>query len=87
MRKYQTADERELDPVRTAELFRGAGFDARIDYYDFLSSPLAGLFPGWRRGYLAARLWDDYLIEIPLLQRIGSNFELVASLPPLAVKA
>ncbi len=87
MRKYQTEDERELDPVRTAELFRGAGFDARVDYYDFLSSPLAGLFPGWRGGYLAARLWDDYLIGVPLLQRIGSNFELVASLPPAAMKA
>jgi len=87
MRKYQTADERELDPLRTAGLFRTAGFDARVGYYDFLSSPLAGLFPGWRRGYLAARMWDDFLIGIPLLQRIGSNFELVASLPPAAVKA
>jgi SAM-dependent methyltransferase len=87
MRKYQTADERELDPVRTAELFRRAGYDARVGYYDFLSSPLAGLFPGWRGGYSAARIGDDLLTRIPLLQRLGSNFELVASLPPAVVKA
>jgi SAM-dependent methyltransferase len=87
MRKYQTADERELDPMRTAALFRSAGFDAGVNYYDFLSSPLAGLFPGWLRGYVTARIWDDFLIRVPLLQRIGSNFELVASLPPPAVKA
>ena len=70
-----------------AALFRSAGFDAGVNYYDFLSSPLAGLFPGWLRGYLMARIWDDYLIRVPLLQRIGSNFELVASLPPPAVNA
>jgi SAM-dependent methyltransferase len=86
MRKYQTEDERELDPVRTAAMFRGAGYGARVGYYDFLSSPLAGLFPGWRGGYTAARLGDDLLTRIPLLQRLGSNFELVASLPPPAEK-
>jgi SAM-dependent methyltransferase len=87
MRKYQTEDERELDPNRTAELFRRAGYDARVGYYDFLSSPLAGLFPGWRSGYSVARLLDNVAIRLPLLQRIGSNFEVVASLPPPAVKA
>ena len=55
---------------------------ARVGYYDFLSSPLAGLFPGWRAGYTAARIGDDLITAIPLLQRCGSNFELVASLPP-----
>jgi SAM-dependent methyltransferase len=87
MRKYQSEDERELDPSRTAELFRGAGFACRVGYYDFLSSPLAGLFPGWRGGYLAARLADNLVTRIPLIQLMGSNFELVASLPPAAVKA
>ena len=78
MRKYQTEDERELDPSRTADLFRRAGYDAHVGYYDFLSSPLAGLFPGWRRGYNLARLLDNVATRLPLVQRIGSNFELVA---------
>jgi SAM-dependent methyltransferase len=78
MRKYQTPDERELDPGRTAALFRGDGYDVRVGYYDFLSSPLAGLFPGWRAGYSAARFADNLITRIPLVQRCGSNFELVA---------
>jgi len=78
MRKYQTADERELDPRRTADLFRRAGYDARVGYYDFLSSPLAGLFHGWRRGYNLVRMMDNVATRLPLVQRIGRNFELVA---------
>jgi SAM-dependent methyltransferase len=85
MRKYQTEDERELDPRSTAALFRKAGYDCRVGYYDFVSSPLAGLFPGWRTGYLAARAADNLITSVPLLQRAGSNFELVASLPPASV--
>lgn len=84
MRKYQTPDERELDPGRTAALFRKAGYDCRVGYYDFLSSPLAGLFPGSRPTYMMSRIADDFITKIPLLQRCGSNFELVASLPPRA---
>jgi SAM-dependent methyltransferase len=80
MRKYQTPDERELDPRRTAAFFRNSGYDCRIGYYDFLSSPLAGLFPGWRAGFSAARLADDLITKIPAVQRCGSNFELVAEL-------
>jgi SAM-dependent methyltransferase len=87
MRKYQSEDERELDPSRTAELFRGAGYECRVSYYDFLSSPLAGLFPGWRSGYTIARVADNFVTKVPLVQLMGSNFELVASLPPAAVKA
>ena len=87
MRKYQTEDERELDPRSTAALFRSAGYDCRIGYYDFISSPLAGLFPGWRAGYAAARLADNLITAIPLLQRAGSNFELVAKLTAGTVKA
>jgi SAM-dependent methyltransferase len=79
MRRYQTPDERELDPRRTAALFRRAGYECRVGYYDFLSSPLAGLFPGWRAGYAAARLADDLVTRIPLVKLCGSNFELVAS--------
>jgi len=87
MRKYQTDDERELDPEPTAALFRRAGYICEVGYYDFLSSPLAGLFPGWRGGYNVARAADDAITKIPLVQRLGSNFELVASLPPLAQKS
>jgi hypothetical protein len=83
MRKYQTPDERELVPGRTAALFRKAGYDCRVSYYDFLSSPLAGLFPGSRSTYMISRIADDFITRVPLLQRCGSNFELVASLRQL----
>lgn len=81
MKRYQTADERELDPERTFELFRKAGWDAHIGMYDFGSSPLAGLFPGWETGYRAARALDNWLLRMPALYRRGSNFELVARAP------
>jgi SAM-dependent methyltransferase len=77
MRRYQTPDERELDPRSTAALFERAGFDVRCDIYDFGSSPLAGLFPGWRAGYRLARAVDDVLLRCAPLRRVGSNFELV----------
>lgn len=78
MKKYQTEDERELDPESTAELFRRAGFHAEVGMYDFASSPLAGLLPGWRTGYRVARRVDDWLLQIPPLRRRGSNFEVIA---------
>jgi SAM-dependent methyltransferase len=81
MKRYQTPDERELEPEWTCHLFRDAGFDARVEIYDFGSSPLAGLLPGWRWGYRAARVVDDWLLKIPALRRRGSNFEIVARLP------
>ncbi len=81
MKKYQTPDERELDPQPTAELFRGAGFEARVEMYDFGSSPLAGLFPGWGAGYRAARRLDDWILRAGALRRLGSNFELIARKP------
>jgi SAM-dependent methyltransferase len=77
MKRYQTEDERELDPESTAELFRQAGMTADADFYDFGSSPLAGLFPGWRAGYQIARCADDAILKAPALRRRGSNFELV----------
>jgi hypothetical protein len=80
MKKYQTADERELDADEAAALFRRAGFEIRIGMYDFGSSPLAGLFPGWRFGYWATRALDDVLLRVPALRRRGSNFEIVAHL-------
>ena len=78
MRRYQTPDERELKPSEMAELFQTAGFNARTSYYDFLSTPFAGLFQSWRAGYRAARFADEVLIRVPLLRALGSNFELLA---------
>jgi SAM-dependent methyltransferase len=80
MQKYQSPDERPLDPAKTVRMFREAGFACRAGYYDFLSSPLAGLFPSWRSGYAAARAADEILTRMPLLRRLGSNLEIVARL-------
>jgi SAM-dependent methyltransferase len=81
MRKYQSPDERELDAGSTARLFTHAGFDTRTDFYDFVSSPLAGLLPGWEIGYRAARCLDDIILRVPILRRWGSNFEVIARKP------
>jgi SAM-dependent methyltransferase len=75
MKRYQTEDERELEPESTAALLGG-----RAEMYDFLSSPLAGLFPSWRAGYLAARKLDDVVLRMGWLRRLGSNFEVVIQL-------
>jgi SAM-dependent methyltransferase len=83
MRRYQTPDERELKPSTVVALFKEAGFAAHASYYDFLSTPLAGLFPSWRIGYRAARLADEGIIRVPLLRALGSNFELLARKPKL----
>ena len=78
MQKYQSPDERQLDAGETAAYFRSAGFTCRTSMYDFVSSPLAGLLPGWRSGYRAARAADEVLLRIPGLNKLGSNFELLA---------
>ncbi|MCU1337119.1 MAG: hypothetical protein JWO19_2700 [Bryobacterales bacterium] len=78
MQKYQSPDERQLDPEETARYFRSAAFTCQTSMYDFVSSPLAGLLPGWRAGYQAARAIDEVLVRIPGLNRLGSNFELLA---------
>ncbi|HMD50011.1 MAG TPA: class I SAM-dependent methyltransferase, partial [Bryobacteraceae bacterium] len=81
MKKYQTEDERQLRPTSTAGLFRQAGFDSRTRWFDFCSTPLAGLFPSWRSGYRAARLLDGALTAAPGLRALSSNFELIARRP------
>jgi SAM-dependent methyltransferase len=78
MKRYQTPDERELDPESTAALFSDAGFRAHVEMYDFGSSPLAGLAPGWSTGYRAARIIDNAILRTPL-RRWGSNFEVIAA--------
>ena len=78
LRKYQTPDERELEPATIQALFAAQGFQTQVHMYDFLSTPLAGLFPGAHWLYRAARLLDEALVRAPLLSRWGSNFELLA---------
>jgi SAM-dependent methyltransferase len=78
MEKYQSPDERQLDPEESAAYFRAEKFVCQTSMYDFVSSPLAGLLPGWRAGYRAARLADEVLVRVPGLNRLGSNFELLA---------
>jgi hypothetical protein len=46
--------------------------------YDFGFSPPGWIVSGWRTGYLAARTVDELLIRTPGLNRLGSNFELLA---------
>ena len=45
------------------------------------STPLAGLFPGWKTGYRAARVFDELLVRMPLLRGVSSNFEIIATKP------
>jgi SAM-dependent methyltransferase len=78
MKRYQTEDERELVPEETRAFFDAAGWRAEVSMYDFGSSPLAGLFPGWAAGYRMARALDDRILRVPGLAHRGSNFELVA---------
>jgi len=78
MAKYQTEDERQLLPRSTAAPFRSAGFETSTCWFDFASTPLAGLFPSWGAGYRLARVLDEALTRVPLLRELSSNFELIA---------
>jgi len=78
VRRYQSPGERQLDAASTARCFLEAGYQAEYDMYDFGSTPVAGLFPGWRGGYRAARRVDDILVKTPLLRNFSSNFEVIA---------
>ncbi len=78
MQRYQTADERQLLAEPTAALFAKQGYAAETHWFDFASTPLAGLFPSWRAGYRVARFTDHALVRIPGLRRWSANFELVA---------
>jgi hypothetical protein len=80
MERYQTDDERELDAEETATLYRAAGWKTSVSMYDFGSSPLAGLLPGWSAGYRMARKLDDAVLRVPGMARWGSNFEVIARL-------
>jgi len=82
MDKYQTEDERELVPHSAAAPFRAAGFSTATRWFDFTSTPLAGLFPSWGAGYRLARGLDETLTRVPLLRELSSNFELIARREP-----
>lgn len=81
MRRYQTPDEHALKPSATRAIFGEAGFDARYSYYDFCSTPLAGLFPSSRLLFRMSRMVDEALIRLPLLRAVSSNFEVIARKP------
>ena len=84
MARFQTEDEAPVDARRLRRVFEEAGFAAETRMYDFVSTPLAGLFPSWRSGYLAARAADDLLVRLPGLRFFGSNVELLARAPGAA---
>ncbi len=79
MKKYQTDDERELDPEETRRLFGREWKSVRTDTYDFGSSPMAGLFPGSSAAYNLSRGIDDLLLRLPFFRQYGSNFEIIAT--------
>lgn len=79
MQKYQTHDERQMHANRVVRQFRESGFAAGARWFDFISTPLAGLFPGWAAGYRAARWLDEGLTQVPGLRKLSSNFELIAN--------
>ena len=78
MAKYQTEGEAPLSPARTWNAFAHAGFKVRKSYYDFASTPLAGLLPSWKALYLASRWIDNALVRVPLINLLSSNFEVLA---------
>jgi SAM-dependent methyltransferase len=78
MRKYQTENEHPLVPQLAAAPFRAAGFETETRWFDFTSTPLAGLFPSWPAAYKLGRLLDEGLTRVPLLREFSSNFELIA---------
>ena len=80
-RGAQSEDEEELRPERTWRAFEAAGFEVTRAYHDFVSTPLAGLWPDRAATYRATRLADEALIRIPLLRRRSSNFEVIARRP------
>lgn len=78
MKRYQTADERQLLAEDMAAIFRECGYRATTSWFDFASTPLAGLLPSWKSGFRLCRLLDHALIRMPLVSRWSANFELLA---------
>jgi ubiquinone/menaquinone biosynthesis C-methylase UbiE len=81
MKKYQTENEHPLLPQTTATLFRASGFETITRWFDFTSTPIAGLFPSWKAGYRLGRFVDEGLTRLPLVRELSSNFELIGRRP------
>lgn len=79
MKRHQTPDERPMLPAEAAEHFKSGDLAVETRWYDFVSTPLAGLFPAWRWGYRVARAVDEILIRTPIVRSVSSNFELIVS--------
>jgi hypothetical protein len=67
-----------LAPQQVKRLFEANGYGCDLSYYDFGSTPLAGLAPSWAAGYKAARIVDDFVARVPWLRKLSSNFEILA---------
>jgi cyclopropane fatty-acyl-phospholipid synthase-like methyltransferase len=78
MRRYQTEGEAPLRSGDVTDAFRQQGFRVRRHWYDFGSTPIAGLFPSSEAAYAVARTVDNLLIRIPGINLLSSNFEVVA---------
>jgi hypothetical protein len=78
MEKYQTDDEQPLSKAVVDQALLEAGWTGAAGYFDFFSTPLAGLFPSWETGYRLCRALDEGLIRLPGLARLSSNLEIVA---------
>ena len=82
MKQFQTEDEAPVSARELRELFERHGFSAETHTFDYLSVPLAGLFPDSRAIYWTARMADVLLTRIPLLRATGSSVELIARPKP-----
>jgi ubiquinone/menaquinone biosynthesis C-methylase UbiE len=79
MKKFQTVDERPLVRSAIAKQFEVFQFRVRTGWYDFLSTPIAGVLPECYSIYRLARITDDLLVSVPGIRAFSSNFELVAT--------
>ncbi len=78
MKQFQTEDEAPVSARELRDVFDRHGFDAETRMFDYLSVPLAGLFPSSRAMYRVARAVDGLLTRVPLLRDTGSSVQLIA---------
>lgn len=79
MKKYQTEDEQPLARGEVAKALEGSGWRGEVGFYDFASTPVAGLWPGWEGGYRISRGVDAVLKRIPGIRALGATLEIVAT--------
>jgi SAM-dependent methyltransferase len=78
MKRYQTEGERPLNSRMVVKAFQNHGYEAKRSWYDFGSTPVAGLFPSSGAAYHITRMVDNFLIHTPGLNLLSSNFEVIA---------